>query len=285
MERRRGSCQHAWRASGVCWSAGLAASGWRRHGAFSKRGAALLIAGLPEPRPEAFLDQLQLTCESERRVWAATVDATSPEQVEKLFEQARKLLGGVDVLFHIAGRSGRRAGDGPLHECSAEGWQTTLDANLTSTFLTNRSAVRHFLDSRQPGVILNLASVLPLSPSPYYFDTCAYTAAKGGIIALSRLAAARYAADGIRVNVLAPGLIDTPMSQRAVGDEAICRFLSTKQPLAGGPGRAEDVAESAVFLCGDESRLLTGVVLPVDAGWCVSEGQVPASEATAGKHG
>jgi NAD(P)-dependent dehydrogenase (short-subunit alcohol dehydrogenase family) len=173
----------------------------------------------------------------------------------------------------VAGRSGRRDGDGPLHQCSEAGWQATLDVNLTSTFLTNRSAVRHFLARRQPGVILNLASALALAPAPHHFDTCAYTAAKGGIIALSRLAAARYAADGIRVNVLAPGLIDTPMSRRAVGDEAILQYLRTKQPLARGPGQAEEVAEAAVFLCSDESRSITGVVLPVDAGWCVSEGQ------------
>jgi NAD(P)-dependent dehydrogenase (short-subunit alcohol dehydrogenase family) len=118
-----------------------------------------------------------------------------------------------------------------------------------------------------------MASVLALSPSPHHFDTCAYTAAKGGVIALSRLAAARYAADGIRVNVLAPGLIDTPMAERAVHDPAIAAFLRTKQPLPRGPGRPEDLADAAVFLCSDAARLVTGVVLPIDGGWCVSDGQ------------
>jgi len=240
---------------------------------FLDEGASLVVAGLPELRLEAVLDQLRLPCEPERRIWARLVDATSPVQVEEMFAQAQELLGGIDVLFHIAGRSGRRDGDGPLDQCSDQGWQMTLDANLTSTFLTNRSAVRHFLDRQRPGVILNMASVLALAPSPHHFDTCAYTAAKGGIIALSRLAAARYAADGIRVNVLAPGLIETPMSRRAVSDEAILHFLRTKQPLASGPGRVEDVADAAVFLCSDEARLVTGVVLPLDGGWCVSEGQ------------
>src|SRR5262249_31858883 len=145
--------------------------------------------------------------------------------------------------------------------------------NLKTTFFTNRAAIRHFLKERQPGVILNMASVLAFSPSPHYFDTCAYTAAKAGIIGMSRLAAARYAPDGIRVNVLAPGLIDTPMAQRAVGDGAIRAYLRTKQPLAGGPGRADDCAGAAVYLCSDAARLVTGVVLPVDGGWGVSEGQ------------
>jgi len=175
------------------------------------------------------------------------------------------------VLFHVAGGSGRRHGDGPLHECSDAGWRATLDLNLTSTFLTNRAAVQVFLGHRRPGAILNTASVLALDPAPRFFDTAAYAAAKGGVIALSRLAAARYAADGIRVNVLAPGLIDTPMSARAVGDPAIAAFLAAKQPLAAGPGRPEDVADAAVFLCSDAARLVTGAVLPVDGGWCISD--------------
>jgi NAD(P)-dependent dehydrogenase (short-subunit alcohol dehydrogenase family) len=193
--------------------------------------------------------------------------------VEELYRQATAHLGGLDVLYHVAGISGRRQGDGPLHECTDEGWQATIDANLKSTFLTNRAAVRHFLRQRQQGVILNMASVLGFAPSPRYFDTYAYAATKGGIIAMSRLAAARYAADGIRVNVIAPGLIDTPMAVRACEDPAIRAFLRTKQPLTAGPGRPEDCSGAAVFLCSDEARLVTGVVLPVDGGWCVSEGQ------------
>ena len=118
-----------------------------------------------------------------------------------------------------------------------------------------------------------MASVLAFSPSPHHFDTAAYAASKGGIIALSRYAAARYAADKIRVNVIAPGLIDTPMSQRAVSDPAIRSFLATKQPLASRPASADDCVGAAVFLCGRDSALVTGVVLAVDGGWCVSEGQ------------
>ena len=95
---------------------------------------------------------------------------------------------------------------------------------------------------------------------------------------MSRLAAARYAADGIRVNVIAPGLIDTPMARRAVEDKAIGEFLHTKQPLVRGPGRAEDCGAAAAFLCSDDARLVTGVVLPVDAGWSISEGQYGRDE-------
>jgi NAD(P)-dependent dehydrogenase (short-subunit alcohol dehydrogenase family) len=203
----------------------------------------------------------------------STCDATDSEQIAELFRETVTHLGGLDVLYHVAGISGRKHGDGPLHECTDDGWQATIDANLKSTFLTNRAAVQHFLGQRQPGAILNMSSVLGFSPSPRYFDTVAYTATKGGIIAMSRLAAARYAPDGIRVNVIAPALIDTPMSTRACSDPSIQAFLRTKQPLAEGPGKPEDCSHAAVFLCSDAARLITGVVLPVDAGWCGSEGQ------------
>jgi NAD(P)-dependent dehydrogenase (short-subunit alcohol dehydrogenase family) len=193
--------------------------------------------------------------------------------VKRLFRHAIAWMKGLDILYHVAGISGRSLGDGPLHKCTEEGWQATIDANLKSTFLTNKAAVRHFLEHKQPGVILNMASVLAFAPSPHFFDTYAYTATKGGIIAMSKLAAARYARRGIRVNVIAPGLIDTPMAQRAARDPAIRDFLHTKQPLTKGPGQPEDCSEAAIFLCCDAARFITGVVLPVDGGWCVSEGQ------------
>jgi NAD(P)-dependent dehydrogenase (short-subunit alcohol dehydrogenase family) len=229
---------------------------------FLAEGARLVVAGLDADDPPAPF---------------VAADATRPEQVETLFEQTVSLLGGLDVLYHVAGSSGRRHGDGPLHACTDAGWHATLDANLTSAFLTNRAAVRHFLARGQPGVILNMASALVLAPAPRHFDTIAYAAAKGGIVALTRLAAARYAADGIRVNALAPGLIDTPMATRATTDPAVVYFLRTKQPLVGGPGKPDDLAEAALFLCSDAARFVTGVVLPLDGGWCVSDGQYGGS--------
>jgi NAD(P)-dependent dehydrogenase (short-subunit alcohol dehydrogenase family) len=238
---------------------------------FLEEGAKLVVAGLSAEKG----DETMTVLRELGPVAFFACDASLPEQVERLFADSLAHLGGIDVLYHVAGSSGRRYGDGSLHECSDDGWHATLEANLTSTFLTNRAAVRCFLQRGTPGAILNMASVLSFSPAPRYFDTCAYAAAKGGIISMSRLAAARYAADGIRVNVLAPGLIDTPMSARAVNNPAIRHYLHTKQPLGGGPGTPEDCSEAAVFLCSDAARFVTGVVLPVDGGWCVSEGQYP----------
>jgi NAD(P)-dependent dehydrogenase (short-subunit alcohol dehydrogenase family) len=226
---------------------------------FQEEGATLVVAGLDAPPiGDAFVFY--------------RCDVTSESQVESLFAETIAFLGGLDVLFHVAGISGRKHGDGPVHECTEAGWQTTLDANLRSVFLTNRAAVRQFLNQKTPAAILNMSSVLALDPSPRHFDTVAYAASKGGIIAMSRQIAARYAADKIRVNVLAPGLIDTPMATRAVNDPAIQAYLQTKQPLGPGPGKPEDCADAAVFLCSDEARFITGVVLPIDGGWLVSEG-------------
>jgi NAD(P)-dependent dehydrogenase (short-subunit alcohol dehydrogenase family) len=250
---------------------GTSGIGWATARRFLKEGAQVAVAGLDNPE---FLKNVVAFAEAGGgTALTAECDARDAKQVDELFQFVLAIFGGLDILYHVAGASGRKDGDGPLHECTDDGWQTTLDANLKSTFLTNRAAVRYFLANRQPGVILNMASVLALAPSPHFFDTCAYTAAKAGIIGMSRLAAARYAADGIRVNVIAPGLIDTPMGQRAVRDDAIRAFLRTKQPLADGPGLPDDCAGAAVFLCSDAARLITGVVLPVDGGWGVSEGQ------------
>jgi NAD(P)-dependent dehydrogenase (short-subunit alcohol dehydrogenase family) len=237
---------------------------------FLEEGARLVIAGRsPEKGLEAAQDLARFG-----PVSFVPCDASDSAQVEALFQQSVTALGEIDVLYHVAGISGRRDGDGPLHECTDAGWQTTIDANLKSTFLTNRAAVRRFLSQGRGGVILNMGSVLAFAPSPRYFDTYAYAATKGGIIAMSRLAAARYAPQGIRINVIAPGLIDTPMATRAATDPAILSFLRTKQPLGAGPGRPEECSAAAVFLCSDEARFITGVVLPVDGGWSVSEGQV-----------
>jgi NAD(P)-dependent dehydrogenase (short-subunit alcohol dehydrogenase family) len=234
---------------------------------FLEEGAKLIIAGRSVDKGAAAVDELA------GQAHFFSCDAADAVQVKLLFEHAAETLGGLDVLYHVAGISGRRHGDGPLHECTDDGWQTTLDANLKSTFQTNRAAVQHFLAEKQGGAILNMASVLGFAPAPRYFDTYAYAATKGGIVAMSRLAAAGYAPDGIRVNVIAPGLVDTPMAARAVDDPLINAYLRTKQPLRPGPGTAADCADAAVFLCGDEARFITGVVLPVDGGWCVSEGQ------------
>jgi NAD(P)-dependent dehydrogenase (short-subunit alcohol dehydrogenase family) len=208
-------------------------------------------------------------------------NATLSDTVPKAIAAAMRTFGRFDALYHVAGGSGRAWGDGALHDVSDEAWRATLDLNLTSVFLSNRAAVRQFLSQRGGGAILNMGSVLASSPSPRHFSTLAYATAKAAIEGLSRTAAARYAADGIRINVLAAGLVDTPMSQRAAGDDRIMRFIHAKQPLDGGRiGQPADLEAAAVYFLSDASRFVTGQVLTVDGGWSVTDGAAenPAGE-------
>lgn len=201
-------------------------------------------------------------------------DASLPETAEKAVALAVENFGRLDALYHVAGGSGRSRGDGPLHEMTDAGLSYTLDLNLASIILSNRAAVRQFLHQGGGGCILNMGSVLGWSPSPEFFASHAYAAAKAGIIGFSQSIASYYAKQNIRVNVIAPALVETPMSQRAVGNEAIVRFVAAKQPLDGGRvGSPEDVEGAALFLLSRAAKFITGQVLAVDGGWTVSEGR------------
>ncbi|HTH48306.1 MAG TPA: SDR family oxidoreductase [Candidatus Limnocylindria bacterium] len=209
-------------------------------------------------------------------------DATHPHTAPQAIALALAEFGGFHGLYHVAGGSGRRQGDGPLHTLTDGGWDFTLQLNLTSLFLSNRAAVCQFLAQKTGGSVVNCSSVLGLSPSPKFFATHAYAAAKAAVLGLTRSAAAHYAPQGIRFNALAPGLIATPMSKRAQDDAAILNFIRTKQPLDGGRiGQPEDLDAAVVWLLSDESRFVTGQVIAVDGGWSVSEGQIASPTADA----
>jgi len=230
-------------------------------------GARVVALGLPESVTEPLATELG---PSARLVPA---DARDPDAARLAVRRARSELGGFHGLYHVAGGSGRSLGDGPLHEVTDSGWEETLRLNLTSVFHSNRAAVEAFLDAGTPGSVLNLGSVTPFSPSPRFFATHAYAAAKAAIEGLTTSAAAYYAPRGIRFNVLLPGLIETPMSRRAVGDPRILEFIRAKQPLDGGrPGQPSDLDAAAVFFLSDASRFVTGQALAIDGGWSVSEG-------------
>jgi NAD(P)-dependent dehydrogenase (short-subunit alcohol dehydrogenase family) len=242
---------------------------------FLEEGARVVVSGQSPEIGRSAMTQLAPL----GPVWESTCElASGAAEVSRLFTFALDALGGrLDVLLHVAGISGRKFGDGPLHECTDGGWDRVMEVNASGVFLTNRAAVRFML--RQPvdskglrGTVVNVGSVLDRSPAPDQFGTIAYAASKGAIRSLTLSSASAYAPDRIRFNLLVPGLIDTPMAARAVNDPRIRPYVAARQPIAGGPGTAEDVAEAALYLCEPSSRFVTGAELVVDGGWCVSEG-------------
>ncbi len=242
---------------------------------FLEEGARVVVTGQAPEMGQRALDELA----PDDSVWECALDLAEGERsVTRLFEFAMDVLGGrLDVLLHVAGISGRKLGDSSLHECSNAAWEHIMQVNAQGAFLTNREAARLML--KQPldacglrGTVVNVGSVLDRSPSPEHFGTLAYAASKGAVRAMTLAAAARYAPDRIRFNLLVPGLIDTPMAARAASDARLQPYLAAKQPMAGGPGKAVDVAEAALYLCEPASRFVTGAELIVDGGWCVSEG-------------
>jgi NAD(P)-dependent dehydrogenase (short-subunit alcohol dehydrogenase family) len=201
-------------------------------------------------------------------------DATAPDTADRAIDLALQSFGSFNGLYHVAGGSGRKFGDGPLHEITDEGWEKTLNWNLTSLFQSNRAAARRFLEIGHGGSVLNLGSVLGTSPSSKYFSTHAYATTKAAIIGFTKSVAAYYAKNDIRFNVLAPALVETPMAQRAAADDTIQQFIKTKQPLDGGRiGVPSDLDQATIYFLGNGSKFTTGQVLSVDGGWTVSEGQ------------
>jgi NAD(P)-dependent dehydrogenase (short-subunit alcohol dehydrogenase family) len=202
-------------------------------------------------------------------------DAILPSTAIHAIEVCISKLGSFNGLYHVAGGSGRKMGDGPLHELTLDGWNKTMELNLTSLMLSNQAAINQFLKQKSDGTILNISSVLGYSPSPHYFATHAYAAAKSAVIGFTKSIAAYYAHNNIRVNVIAPSLVETPMARRAAEDEAILSFIKTKQPLDGGRiGHPSDLDGLAVYFMSDLSRFTTGQVIAVDGGWTVSEKSV-----------
>ena len=233
--------------------------------AFIENGANVVVVGRNE---ETVLEAKKILGNKAISIAGDAVkEATAVSAINSCIEK----FGSFNGLYHVAGGSGRKMGDGPLHELTLDGWNKTLELNLTSLMLSNQAAVKKFLELKKSGTILNMGSVLGYSPSPQYFSTHAYAAAKAAIIGFSKSIAAYYAKNNIRVNVIAPALVETPMAQRAANDEEILSFIKTKQPLDGGRiGKPEDLDGLAVYFMSEQSKFTTGQVIAVDGGWSIS---------------
>lgn len=237
-----------------------------------REGAKIFIVSRTEGNCRALAEEVSA---AGSRCEFLAVDLTEAKSAEKVMGAAVEAFGRIDALYNVAGISGRKWGDGPVHECTEEGWDATLDTNVKSMFFLCGAAIRQMLrqdlaPDGQRGCILNMASVLGFSPSPRFFSTHAYAASKGAILGMTKSMAAFYAPDKIRINAIAPALVRTPMSARAQENPDILDLMKTKQPLAEDLIDADDVAAASLFLLGQQSRMITGDVLNVDGGWCVS---------------
>jgi NAD(P)-dependent dehydrogenase (short-subunit alcohol dehydrogenase family) len=206
--------------------------------------------------------------------WGAA-ELTDETQVRRAVDACIERFGRIDGLFSVAGGSGRRFGDGPIHEVGGDAWDATLALNLRTQALVCGAVIARMRaqepnESGTRGSILLMGSVTATDPVPELFGTHAYAAAKGAITGLMTAMAATYLADRIRVNVVAPSLTRTPMATRAAGDERILAFTRRKQPLAGEMLDPDEVAHAAVFFLSDESRTVTGQLLKIDGGWSVA---------------
>ena len=236
--------------------------------ACASAGANLVLVGRSEAKAAAAKDEIA------GDVAIHIGDAMQGETAKRAIALAIDKFGRLDGLYHVAGGSGRKQGDGPLDQITDEGWRFTLDFNLSSLFYSNRAAVRQFMSQGSGGSILNVGSVLDHSPSPKHFATHTYATTKAATVGLTKTCAAYYAPQNIRFNVLAPALVATPLAGRAMNDPAIMSYVATKQPLDGGRiGKPEDLDAAVVYFLSDQSKFVTGQVLYVDGGWTLAEGQ------------
>jgi NAD(P)-dependent dehydrogenase (short-subunit alcohol dehydrogenase family) len=253
----------------VTGSTGIAAASARR---LAAEGASVFVVS----RVAEHARDLATAIEAEGgTAGAAAADLTDGAQVRRAVEGCVERFGRIDGLFSVAGGSGRRFGDGPIHAVGREAWDRTLELNLTTQALVCHEVVARMRrqesnGSGTRGSILLMGSVTTSDPAPEYFATHAYAAAKGALTALMTTMAAAYLPDRIRVNVVAPGLTRTPMASRAEEDPAIRAYAARKQPLAGEMMDPEEVAHAAVYFLSDESRAVTGQLLKVDGGWSIA---------------
>jgi NAD(P)-dependent dehydrogenase (short-subunit alcohol dehydrogenase family) len=265
----------------VTGSTGIAGAAAQR---FAAEGATVFIATRTEDHGRKLVERLRAT---RARVEMVAVDLAEVDTAQVAVDACVAAFGRVDAVFNVAGGSGRRFGDGPVDAVDAAGWDGTVDLNARSLFLLCGAAVRVMLGQDRAvdgcrGAILTTSTILATDPSPVYFATHAYAAAKGAIDALGRAMAARYAPEGIRINTIAPGLTRTPMADRAAADPATMAYAAWKQPLAGGFIEPADVAAAAAFLLSGDAARITGQTIKVDGGFSVSEPPPPGPAIDAG---
>lgn len=191
---------------------------------------------------------------------ALVADVTSEDQVAAAVETATTAWGGLDVLVANAGVS--RFDDARVDELEASVWRATLAVNLDGFFYTCKHGIRSLLASGGGSVVCTASPTGMFGVSPGYD---AYSASKGGVLALARVMARDYATEGVRVNALMPGFTETGITARAFTNRASLERITAGIPL-GRAAHPDEIAAAALFLASDESSYVTGAILAVDGG-------------------
>jgi NAD(P)-dependent dehydrogenase (short-subunit alcohol dehydrogenase family) len=242
-----------------------AASGTGRAGALilAREGAAVAVVDQNESGAKAVVEEIR---KSGGRALALSGDLRDDGFARDIVAATVKEFGGLDCLWNHLGVPGPSVID------DMDGWDLSIDLNLRSQLITTNAALAQ-MTARRAGSILFTASTSGLTGSPW---SPTYSAAKAGVIGLARGLAKRYAKDGIRVNAICPGAIDTPMLRVFVNrpdqpghneadPEQLIKAAVARNPM-GRAARPEEIAEAAVFLLSDKASFVTGIAMPVDGG-------------------
>lgn len=229
-------------ASGI----GLAAST-----AFAKAGARVAICDI---NPAAAETAAKALVGQGHDVLATEMDVADFGQVERTVDDLATRYGPIDVAINNAGIEAENV---PLADLPVDSWRRVLDVNLSGVFYCMKAQIRHMLEGKR-GVILNTASISGLIGG---YNLACYTASKHGLVGLTRAAAIDYAAQGIRINALCPGLVDTPFIAQL--PQEFRDHLTFGIPL-GRAGTPEEMAQAMLWLCSDGASYVTGHAMVVD---------------------
>ncbi len=225
---------------------------------FSEEGANVVVVCRSESEGRRVAQELG---SAEGRALFVKTDVTSGEDIRRMFKTTLDTFGKLDILVNNAGYHISKN----VEQTSEEEWDFIINTNLRSTFLCSKYAIPHLRKTR--GAIINISSMVGLVGQP---NAGAYSATKGGQIAMSRGMAIDFAGDGIRVNVICPGWIQTPLVEDWFGqqeDEAAARkYIYGQHPL-GRIGTIRECGKAALFLaCEDDSSFITGTTINIDGG-------------------